>query len=85
MFIGRTDAETEVPVLWPPNAKSRLMGKDLMLGKIEGGRRREGQRMTWLDGMADSMEASYSKLQEMVEDRKPGVLQSTGSQRVGHD
>ena len=41
IFIGRTDAEAEAPVLWPPDAKSRLTGKTLMLGKIEGRRRRE--------------------------------------------
>jgi len=55
-----------------------------MLGGIEG-RRRGRQRTGWLDGMADSMEASLSNLQQMVEDRKPGVLQSMGSQRVGHN
>ena len=40
VFIGRTDAEAEAPILWPPDAKSTLIGKDLMLGKIEGRRRR---------------------------------------------
>ena len=55
--------------------------KTLMLGKIEGGRRRGQQRMRWLDGIINSMDMSLSKLQEMVE----GVLQSMGSQRVGHD
>ena len=41
--------------------------------------------MRWLDGITDSMDISVSKLWEMVKDRKPGVLQSMGSQRVGHD
>ena len=56
-----------------------------MLGKIEGMRRRGYQRMQWSDGVADSMEMSLSKLQELVMNRKPGVLQSMGMQRVGHD
>ena len=61
------------------------LGKTLMLGKIEGRRRRGRQRMRWLDGITDSMDMNLSKLQETVKDRKPGVLQSMGSQRVGHD
>ena len=56
MFIGRTDVEAETPILWPPNAKSYTSEKTLMLGKIEGRRRRGQQRMRWLDGITDSME-----------------------------
>ena len=59
--------------------------KTLMLGKIEDRRRRGRQRMRWLDGITDSIDMGLSKLQELVTDRKGGVLQSTGSQRVGHD
>ena len=58
--------------------------KTLMLGKIEG-RRRRGRQNEILDGMTDLMDMSLSNLQELVMDGKPGVLQSTGSQRVGHD
>ena len=57
----------------------------MMLGGIEGRRRRGRQRMRWLDGITDSMDMSLSKLWGMVKDRDPGVLQSMGLQRVGHD
>ena len=59
--------------------------KTLMLGKIENRKRRGRQRMRWLDDIADSMDMSLSKLQELVMDREAGVLQSMGSQRLGHD
>ena len=61
------------------------MGKVPKLGKIEDRKRREHQRMRWLDGFTDAKNMNLGKLREMVREGRPGMLQSMGSQRVGQD
>ena len=65
--------------------RANWLEKTLMLGKIEGRRRRGWQRVSWLDAIIGSTDMSLRKLREMAKGGKPGLLQSMGSQRVGYD
>ena len=87
IFIGRTDAETEVPIIWPPDAKSWFTGKDADSGKDWRQEKKiePWQRMRWLDSFTDSMDMNLNRLGETVRIEEPGVLQSMGSQPVGRD
>ena len=85
IFIGRTDAEAEIPILWPLDVKSWLTGKDPDVGKDWRRRRRGWQRMRWLDGIIDSLIWVWAESRREWMIGEPRMLQSMWSQRVGHN
>ena len=85
IFTTRTDADTEAKIHWPPDGKANPLEKTLMLGKIEGRRRRGWQRTRWLDSVTDLMDMSLSKLWKMVKDREAWHASVHRLQRAGHD
>ena len=69
MFIGRTDAEAEAPVLWPPDGKSQHIGKDPDAGKDWRQKEKGTQRKEWFSSITDPMDTNLSTLRETAEDR----------------
>ena len=85
IFIGSTHAEAETPILWPPDAKSWLIGKDQKLEKIEGRRRRGGQRMRWWMASPTWWALVWASSGSWWCTGKLHVLQPMGSQRVRYN
>ena len=85
IFIGRTDAKAEAPILLPPDAKSRLTGKHPDAGKDWRQKEKGWQSMRWFESITDSMDMNMSKLRETMKDREAWHAYSPWGQRAGND